>query len=182
MYGIVNNAIESLLRTNFGDEKWEIVLEKSNIGIDYFLNSQTYDDTVTYALAAAVSEVNQMPIGEVFRVFGEWWILKTGQEKYGSLLESGGDNLKDFLIGLPDFHNRIMLIYPKLTPPEFRTSDLNGNSIHLHYYSKRTGLQEFVHGLITGLGIFFKVPVQVTIIASREDNNDHEIFKISWQE
>ena len=80
MYGIVNNAIESLVRTNFGDEKWEIVLEKSNIGIDYFLNSQTYDDTVTYALAAAVSEVNQMPIGEVFRVFGEWWILKTGQD------------------------------------------------------------------------------------------------------
>jgi len=182
MYGIVNNAIESLVKANFGDENWEVVLRKSNIGIDYFLNSQPYDDAVTFALAAAVSEVNQLPISEVFRVFGEWWVLKTGQEKYGYLMEAGGDSLKDFLLNLPDFHNRIMLLYPKLTPPEFKVTNVAENSLHLHYYSKRIGLQEFVHGLITGLGKMYKVSVNVTMIASREENNDHEIFKISWQE
>ena len=28
MYGIVNNAIESLVKTNFGDKNWEAVLKK----------------------------------------------------------------------------------------------------------------------------------------------------------
>jgi hypothetical protein len=34
-------------------------------------------------------------------------------------VNSGGINLKEFLVNLPVFHNRIMLIYPKLTP-EFK--------------------------------------------------------------
>lgn len=180
MYGLVNNAIESLVKTNFGEDNWQRVLKKSNIGIDYFLNSQPYDDEITFALANAVSQVNNMPIGEVFRAFGEWWIIKTGQEKYGHLMQAGGSNLKEFLINLPDFHNRILLIYPKLTPPEFKVSDIESNSLHLHYYSKRIGLQEFVHGLITGLGKMFNVPVAVDLICSRDNNFNHEIFKISW--
>ena len=36
MYGLVNNAIESLVRTNFGDETWEKVLKISGIDIDFF--------------------------------------------------------------------------------------------------------------------------------------------------
>ena len=180
MYGIVNNAIESLVKTNFGEENWQVVLKKSNIGIDYFLNSQPYDDEITFALAEAVSTVNNMPIGDVFRAFGEWWIVKTGQEKYGHLMEAGGSNLKEFLINLPDFHNRIMLIYPKLTPPEFKVSEVETSSLNLHYYSKRAGLREFVHGLITGLAKMYKVTVTITLTHSRDANFDHEIFNIKW--
>lgn len=180
MYGIVNNAIESLVITNFGEENWQTVLERSNIGIDYFLNSQPYDDAITFALAEAVSEVNNMPLPDVFRAFGEWWIVKTGQEKYGHLMEAGGNNLKEFLVNLPAFHNQIMLIYPQLTPPEFKVSEVEENSLHLHYYSKRQGLKEFVYGLISGLGKMYKVPVEITLIASRENDFDHEIFKIAW--
>lgn len=180
MYGIVNNAIESLVKTNFGEENWQRVLKESNIDIDYFLNSQPYDDEITFSLAKAVSEVNSMPIGEVFRAFGEWWIIKTGQEKYGHLMEAGGSNLKEFLINLPAFHNRILLLYPLLTPPEFKVTEVESNSLNLHYYSKRKGLQEFVYGLIMGLGKMYKTHVTITLICSREDNSDHEIFHINW--
>ena len=180
MYGIVNNAIESLVITNFGEENWQAVLKKSNIGVDYFLNSQPYDDDITFVLAQAVSEVNNMPIVDVFRAFGEWWIIKTGQEKYANLMEDGGSNLKEFLLNLPDFHNRIILLYPLLTPPEFKVTDVENNSLHLHYFSKRQGLKEFVHGLIIGLAKMYKVPVEVTLLCDRENNFDHEIFKINW--
>jgi hypothetical protein len=60
-----------------------------------------------------------MSIGAVLIAFGEWWVMKTS-EKYPGLMNSGGINLKEFLVNLPVFHNRIMLIYPKLTPPEFK--------------------------------------------------------------
>lgn len=180
MYGIVNKAIEELVTINFGRDKWEAIKKSSGVNYDFFISNEPYDDAVTFKLAQAVSEEMNMPLDEVLQAFGQWWVVKTTQEKYGDLMESGGNNLRDFLINLPLFHNRVMVLYPKLTPPEFRISDLTQNSLHLHYISKREGLAAFVLGLIQGLGIIFKTPLSVGLIQSREAGEAHEIYKISW--
>ena len=180
MYGIVNKAIEDLVKTNFGEEKWEAVLERSEIEHDFFISNEPYDDDITYKLAGAVSEEMNIPIEQVLQAFGEWWILKTSKEKYGGLMEAGGNNLKEFLVNLPVFHNRVMLIYPKLTPPEFQVSDVEESSVRVHYYSKREGLQEFVRGLLTGLGKLYDTPVKADLIEPKSETNDHDIFHVSW--
>jgi hypothetical protein len=180
MYGIVNKAIQDLVTTNFGEPVWEKVKVTSGIDIDYFLSNEPYDDDITFQLAGAVATELNISVGEVLIVFGEWWILKTGKEKYGSLLEAGGKNLREFLINLPAFHNRIMLMYPKLTPPEFKISDVAENSIHMHYFSKREGLQEFVRGLFQGLGKLYSTAVDIELLQSRNEGSTHEIFKVSW--
>jgi len=180
MYGIVNKAIEELVKTNFGDEKWEAIKERSHIDVDFFISNEPYDDNITYQLAGAVSEEMNMTVEAVLHAFGEWWILKTGKEKYGGLMEAGGHTLKEFLLNLPAFHNRIMLIYPKLTPPEFTISNIEDQSVHVHYHSSRAGLQEFVRGLLSGLGKLFNQPVQIELIQSRDNGSDHEIFKVNW--
>jgi len=180
MYGIVNKAIQDLITETFGEDKWEAVKEKSAVDIEFFLSNEPYDDDITYKLAGAASEVLGISVGEVLQAFGEWWILKTGKEKYGGLMEAGGNNLREFLVNLPLFHNRIMLMYPKLTPPEFKVSNLEENAIQVHYFSKREGLQEFVRGLMHGLGKMYGVEVDVVLIQSRNDGSTHEIFKVSW--
>lgn len=180
MYGIVNKSIEELVKTNFGEEKWLLIKERSGIDIDLFLINEPYDDEITYKLAEAVKNEIGISLDDVFIVFGEWWIIKTGKEKYGSLMEAGGANLREFLINLPMFHNRIMLIYPKLTPPEFKVSNVEENSLHIHYYSKRKGLQGFVKGLLIGLGKMFNTPIAIDLIQSRESGNSHEVFKVIW--
>jgi hypothetical protein len=181
MYGIVNKAIEELVKENFGQEKWQAIKERSGVDIDFFVSNEPYDDDVTYKLAGAVSEEMNIPIGDVLMTFGEWWILRTGKEKYGYLLESGGSNFKEFLINLPLFHNRVMMIYPRLTPPEFKISNIEETSLHLHYYSKRVGLQDFVRGLILGLGKFYACKVTLKMIESRAESSDHEVFEIIWE-
>lgn len=181
MYGIVNKAIEELITENFGIEKWQLIKERSGIDVDMFVSNEPYDDDVTFKLAMAASKEMGISISEVLMAFGEWWILRTGKEKYGYLLESGGNNFKEFLIHLPLFHNRVMMIYPKLTPPEFKISDIEMNSLNLHYYSKRIGLKDFVKGLITGLGKFYNCVVTTELIESREEGSDHEVFKVTWQ-
>ena len=181
MYGIVNKAIEELVTENFGVEKWDAVKEKSGVDIDFFISTEPYDDDVTFKLAKAVSDEMSMTLSDVLIAFGEWWILKTGKEKYGYLMESGGGNFKEFIINLPLFHNRVMMIYPKLTPPEFRVTNITENSLNLHYYSKRIGLQEFVRGLIQGLAKFYKCDVSIELISSRDTNSDHEEFEIKWK-
>jgi hypothetical protein len=180
MYGIVNKAIEDLVIANFGEEKWEAIKERSGIDIDFFISNEPYDDDVTFKLAVAVSEEMNMSLGDVLIAFGEWWVIKTTTEKYPGLMDSGGDNLRDFLVNLPNFHNRVMLIYPKLTPPEFKVTDITDNSLCLHYFSKRQGLQEFVRGLLQGLGKMFNTPITLELIQSRDEGSTHEIFKINW--
>jgi hypothetical protein len=180
MYGIVNKSIEELVIENFGEEKWELIKTRSGIDVDYFISNEPYDDAITYSLAGAISDEMSIPVDQVLFLFGEWWILKTTNEKYGSLMKAGGSNLKMFLANLPQFHNHIMLLYPKLTPPEFKVSDIEENSIHIHYFSKREGLKDFVHGLLSGLGKMFETQVDIILLESRDTGNNHEVFKVSW--
>jgi hypothetical protein len=180
MYGIINKSIEELVRSNFGNDCWDRVLTRSEINIDYFLSNEIYDDDITYKLAKSISEELSMSVSEVLYVFGEWWILKTTKEKYGGLLEAGGNDLGNFLKNLPQFHNHIMLIYPKITPPEFKVSNINNNSIDIHYYSKRLGLEDFAKGLLSGLSKLFNTETTITHLKSRIDEEDCEIFNVKW--
>lgn len=180
MYGIVNKAIEQLVTEQFGPEKWQAVKEKSGVDIDFFLSNEPYDDAITYQLAGAASEVLDIPLNNILEAFGEYWVLKTGKEKYGALMQAGGSSLKEFLINLPAFHNRIMLIFPKLTPPEFHVSNIEERSLCLHYFSKREGLQGFVRGLLQGLSKLFETPAEILLLQSRADGKDHEIYQINW--
>jgi Haem-NO-binding len=180
MYGIVNKAIQDLITENFGINKWNEIKEKSGVDIDFFLSNEPYDDDITYKLAGSAAQVLNISVGDVLQAFGEWWILRTSKEKYGGLMEAGGNNLKEFLMNLPSFHNRIMLMYPKLTPPEFKVSNIEENSIAIHYHSKREGLQEFVKGLLIGLSKMYAVDTTIELVQSRDDGNSHEIFKVTW--
>ena len=181
MYGIVNKAIEELVVDQFGEEKWNTIKENSGIDVDFFISNEPYDDEITYTLATSVAEEMNISVGDVLKAFGEWWILKTGKEKYGYLLESGGDSFKDFIINLPNFHNRVMLMYPKLTPPEFKVDQIEAKSIHLHYISARKGLQDFVYGLIMGLGKFFDTEVKMKHVRTEPMEKTHEVYKITWE-
>lgn len=180
MYGIVNKAIEELVKENYGDEKWELIKLRSGVEVEFFISNEPYDDTITYQLAAAVADEMQVPLSNVLIQFGEHWVLKTGREKYGSLMEAGGNNLKEFLCNLPLFHNRIMLMYPRLTPPEFKITDVEDRSVCVHYFSKRQGLREFVRGLLQGLAKMYAVTVTIELLQNREEGASHEIYKVSW--
>lgn len=180
MYGIVNRAVQELVVESYGEEKWEIILNKSNVNVDYFISTEPYEDDVTFRLAMAASEEIGISLEDTLMALGEWWILKTASKNYPGLMSSGGENLKDFLLNLPNFHNRVMLMYPKLAPPEFKTSNITSNSIDLHYFSNRQGLQGFVKGLLLGIGKFYNSSIEVDLIQTRLDGSSHEIFKVSW--
>lgn len=181
MYGIINKSIEELVIHNYGIEKWEAVKKRSGIDVDFFVSNESYEDSITYTLAQSISHECNISIQQTMETFGEWWILKTGKEKYGALIEAGGANLKMFLVGLPNFHNRIMLMYPKLTPPEFQISNIQEKSLYVHYISKRTGLNDFVKGLLVGLGKLYKTPVTITTVDENHSGSSYnETYYLSW--
>lgn len=180
MYGLVNDAIKGLVISNYGDSAWEAVKKESGIDVDRFLSHDSYPDQMTFDLAQAAAHVLGVPLKEVLHAFGEYWVLVTAKEKYGSMLRAGGSTLKDFLLNLPAFHIRVMLLFPNLQPPEFQVSEIEEDALNLHYYSDRHGLKDFVFGLISGLSKMYETPVAIELRQSRDEGADHEVFHISW--
>lgn len=181
MYGLVNSAIQGLVVENYGNDAWEKIKTKSQVNVEHFISNDSYPDTMTFELAIAASEVLGVSLGEVLHAFGEYWVLVIAKEKYPHYLNAGGGNLKDFLLNLPNFHARIIMIFPNLKPPEFQVTEVEETSLNLHYLSDRNGLKDFVFGLISGLGKLFDQTITTNLVQSRDEGADHEIFHIEWE-
>ena len=82
MYGIVNQAIEDLVKSGFGDDKWDKVKERCGVDMDFFISNEPYDDDITYKLAGAVSEEMNISPDKVLQSFGEWWVLYGQKQRF----------------------------------------------------------------------------------------------------
>jgi len=180
MYGMVNKAIQDLVVSNFGADQWTAIKEKAGVDEEMFLSYEGYPDKVTYDLVAAASEVLGLPARDVLIALGEHWILITARQGYGSMLEANGRSLSEFLINLPSFHTRVAMIFTDLQPPRFNCTDITDSSLKLHYHSHRSGLSDFVVGLLQGLGKMFKTPLVIETVERKSDLVDHDIFLVSW--
>ena len=177
---MVNKAIEEMVCANHGEALWESIKERAGVDVEVFVSNEAYDDAITYRLVGAASELTHTPAEQILEAFGEQWVLNAAREGYGAMLDAGGENLRDFLVNLPNFHTRVVMIYPRLQPPEFKVTDVAERSLVLHYNSHRAGLTPFVIGLVRGLGKMFGIPVQVSLLESRERGADHDSFSITW--
>lgn len=180
MYGLVNKAIEDLVVSNFGEDKWEAIKAKAGVDVEVFVSNEAYPDDITYNLVGAASEVLATPARDILIAFGEHWVLKTASHGYGAMMRSGGQSLKEFLINLPNFHTRVQMIYPKLQPPRFECRDVGEDSLRLHYFTHRPGLADFVVGLVQGLGKLYQTPATATLVESKAEGADHDVFEVRW--
>ena len=180
MYGLVNRAVEDLVRERFGAPAWERIKQRAGLDVELFISMDAYPDEVTYSLVGAASEELGIPAAQLLQAFGEYWILYTAEQGYGELLRMGGASLLEFLHNLHDLHSHVALTFPQLQPPSFWLSDSTEGSVRLHYQSTRSGLAPMVVGLLHGLGKRFNTPVAVEHARRRDDGADHDEFLIRF--
>ncbi len=180
MYGLVNRALEDLIVQQYGEERWLEVRDKAKVDIDAFISNEPYEDSITYNLVVAAHETLGVCVSDLMLQFGHSWVMKTARENYGAMLYATGSTLKEFLVNLPQLHTRVQLIYPKLRPPEFECTDIEDESLKLHYRTHRAGLSDFVVGLLKGLGEHFDTPVAVTLLEEKAKGADHDVFEVRW--
>ncbi|MGQ0709462.1 MAG: heme NO-binding domain-containing protein [Rhodoferax sp.] len=178
MYGLVNRALEELVRREYGDAQWERIKAHADVDIEVFIRMDDYPDDISYRLVASASTLLGIGADDLLRAFGRHWTLYTGREGYGALLDSAGSNLQEVLGNLNDLHVRVGLMYPQLRPPAFRCSDVRDDGLVLHYYSQRAGLAPMVIGLVEGLGKRFGQDLRITPQLSRSQGDDHDSFDI----
>ena len=180
MYGLVNKAIEELVVTEFGEDKWQLIKQKAGVDVEVFTSNESYSDDMTYQLVGVASEVLGMTVRDVLIAFGEHWVLKTESHGYGAMMRSGGTSLKEFLIHLPNLHTRVQMIYPNLEPPRFECHDITETFMSLHSFTHRPGLTNFVVGLFQGLRKLYQTPATAKAVALKTAGADHDIFAVSW--
>jgi guanylate cyclase soluble subunit beta len=81
--------------------------------------------------------------------FGQRFFEHCNSSGWKKILPCLGGNLKDFLSGLDNLHEQLLVRYPGMQAPSFRVESKQGSDIlTVFYYSIREGLQYMVVGMI----------------------------------
>lgn len=180
MYGLINSALQGMIREKFGEEQWEQVFEASGVPADSFLTMRSYDDKVTYDLAFAASDVLGAPVAACLEMFGEYWVLETASKSYGQLMDAAGGDLVEFLENLNALHDRITSTFLNYKPPEFHVKTLPTGNFEIHYHSEREGFVPFVVGLLKGLAQRFDCEMEILKLTEEDvPQGAHAVFEIS---
>ena len=180
MYGLVNQAVEDLIRAEHGEATWQAIKGRAGVDAPAFISMSPYPDAVTYRLVGAASEVLAVPVPALLEAFGEYWILYTARKGYGHLLTLAGTSFPEFVQQLDQLHAHVALSFTELRPPTFWCTEVGERSLRLHYRSSREGLAPMVIGLLRGLGTMFDTAVTVTHVASPGQGADHDEFQIAF--
>lgn len=179
MYGLVNNGVRTFVVDNHGEETWNLICDKAGLDAEEFETMTAYDDSVTYAMVAAVSETLDLSSDTVLEVFGRYWVGFAQSTAIGKLIDLGGDTFWERIRGLDDMHERVQNTMPDLDPPGFDLEDLPDGTKRLHYYSSRDGLAPMVVGLLHGLATECGIEVEIDHVEAKADGSEHDIFQLS---
>lgn len=179
MYGLVNAAVQELVVSAFGADKWEQIRVKAGIGVESFSRMEPYPDELTYKLVGAASEVLGLHTDDVMKAFGEFWVLYTGREGYGHMFDIAGGSFHDFLLNLDALHTRVGQNFTRLRPPSFQFDDLDDGRLRMHYLTERKGLCPMVVGLLNGLAARFQTSVAIEHPTCSRQGADHCVFDLT---
>lgn len=180
MYGMINQAIEELVRTQHGPAAWQQICADAGITDADFISLQSYPDDITYRLVGAASRVLNVPAADILEAFGESWTAYARNTAFSRLMQFAGRTFPDFVAGLDQMHAKLKFSLPDLEPPAFRVTDLAADSFRLHYYSKRDGLAPLVVGMMRGVGKIFDMAVDIRLDRARGDGHDHDEFVVAF--
>jgi hypothetical protein len=179
MYGIVNKAIEEMVVSLGGEDKWHEVCREAGVDVFTFIAQERYPDEVTYKLVAASSKIFGICPHTVLMKFGAHWSKYTGKEGYGYLFKMLGEDLMTFLENLPALHDHIALIFPDLIMPRFESTRVSPTEIKVLYRSSRPGLASMVHGLLDGMADVYETKVAVQHTRKKDPTFDADEFVVT---
>ena len=168
MYGFVNHALQKLIELDYGVEIWEEICAQANIGGDdvySFDERRIYNDQDLSDLVSIACEVLGIKRNELMEQFGAKFFEHCHSSGWKKILPCLGGNLKDFLSGLDNLHEQLLVRYPGMQAPSFRVETKQGSDVlTVFYYSIRDGLHYMVVGMIKAAAKqLYQSDVDVTI-------------------
>jgi Haem-NO-binding len=177
MYGMVNQAIRSMVNEQLGAATWEEICKKANLDPAGFSSFKQYDDSITAELVGLVCEKTQQQPATILESFGQYWIGYAKKSEYQSILTGFASNPVELIESLDSLHSRLQLSFENLRAPSFWVTKVSPGEILVHYKSQRNmGLEYFVVGLLKGIFKMYDQECQVEVLPPTKDES--AIFKV----
>jgi hypothetical protein len=178
MYGMIHRAARQMVTEKFGAPLWARVETEAATSEDHFISGAPYSDDITFAVIRAVATVTGLTTDEVLRAFGQYWIHFAGESAFASVMKMAGDDLPGFIRQLDRMHRSIQAALPDAVLPEFELVAHDERGLVVRYRSERSGLEEFVVGLLEGLLHRFDLTGSIRTISE----GDSARFEITYSQ
>ena len=166
MYGMVNQAIKTMVIEKFDSETWNDICNSLDISNGDFDPFEQHIDELTLDLVGTICNKLEVTADKLLESFGEYWISYAMNSEYKSILVSIRVSPIGLINSLDALHTRLELIFDNLEPPSFHTTRVSDNEVIVHYNSTRDmPLEFFVKGLLLGIFKLFNQNCDVELLA-----------------
>ncbi|GAA6152898.1 heme NO-binding domain-containing protein [Pseudoteredinibacter isoporae] len=178
MKGVVFTNLAEMVEENYGLATWQNILDAAQpaSGGIYVATAQ-YDDDELVGLVVAASELLNVPVPELIRLFGHylWTFFKKNYPKF----ISDHDNLFDFLVSVDSvIHIEVNKLYPNASTPDFDYNVDDRNQLIMYYRSPRK-LCHLSVGLIEAAAEHFGTDMTLEHPVCMHEGSDHCELRVS---
>lgn len=179
MYGMIHRAVRQMINDQLGEEAWQALEKKLEIGPTELLTAMVYEDELTFRIVGEASARLNLSVDECLFAFGQYWIKYAESGSLASIMNFTGATLASFIANLDRLHLAVGAAMPGARLPTFTMVENAPGRLLVEYRSERTGMNPFVSGLFHGLMRKFHTSGSVSIF-SRTDSAI--IFEILYQD
>jgi hypothetical protein len=165
MKGTIICCLEELVKTKFGQDKWDRILEKSGWQKGKVtLATSTVEDAETMKVIQSTCAVLGISLDQASDAFGEFWMAEYAPRLYPAFF-TRPKTAREFLLDLDRIHVSMTKNMVDAKPPRFTYEWPSPNTLIMHYQSHRN-LLPVLAGLARGVGKKFGEHLVVTIVRS----------------
>lgn len=160
MKGVIINCLEKLVKSKFGTEKWEAVLEGASIerNATFLVQTDVPEETALSILDSLCKTLN-LSSTQAADAFGDYWVNDYAPKIYRAFYREA-DDARSFLLRMDDIHAQTTKSIPNAQPPRFSYEWEDNCTLVIGYKSHR-GLVDILMGLIRGVGRYFSENLEV---------------------
>ena len=161
MKGVIADCVADLVKSAYGDETWQEILEESGIGRGRrFLVIEDVEDAQIMKLVQTICQKLGANVQTVADLFGDHWVNVYSPRIYGAYYDSA-KNAREFLLAMDRVHTEMTARMAQAHPPRFTYEWTDPDTLEMNYQSSRN-LIEFVAGLARGVGKHYGENLAVT--------------------
>ena len=121
MYGWINDCVEKFLISHYGIETWEEIKVLAGIRQpdgQWSIKSY-YPDGTTYALIETAAKKLNIPVPDMYREYGSFFIRFVSERGYDNLLRCLGGSLREWFSRVNLMHSHLEYSLPNIIAPDF---------------------------------------------------------------
>ena len=160
MKGVIVKCLSELVKSDFGEPKWEEIMQRSLGEKPLEFNSiSDIDDQMVFKLVENTCKVLKLSKQQTCDAFGNYFV-NTFAPKTFAIFYIRFKSAKEFILGMNEVHEIVTRNLINARPPKFEFEKVDENTIIVNYQSTRNMIDFYV-GLVKGVDKYFNTPISI---------------------